>query len=161
MALDIHDEIRLGAIGRRDAIALLASLAALLPHPAPAQPTLDRAAFLEASSLATGMPPETLTGLTDPLFAAFQAQGPALLQLAALARQTPPGDLAAALRDTPMEPLARALAAAWYTGTIGAGPAARLLSYEDALSWKATGFEMVPGQCAGEFGFWSEPPAVP
>lgn len=161
-----------GLIGRREALALAAGLLALLPRHAPAQtaaqvavqpaaaPALDRAAFLEASSLVTGMPAESLTGMADALFAAFQAHGPAILQLAALARQAPnpASDLAATLRGAPAEPAARALAAAWYTGMLGAGPAATLVSYDDALSWKAAGFEAVPGQCAGEFGFWTEAP---
>ena len=141
------------AFGRRDALALLAGLAALRPALAasPAAP-LDRAGFLAASGVATGMDPAKLTGMADALQAAFAAHGPALQQLAALA---------AALRGTPMEAAARALAAAWYTGTVGAGADARLLSYEDALAWRAAGYEAVPGTCAGEFGFWSEPPAAP
>ncbi len=147
-------------LGRRDALGLLAGLMALPPGLAATQATLSKADFIAASSLATGMEPDKLTGLGDALFAAFQTQGPALLQLAALARATPPADLAAAIKGTPMEPAARALAAAWYTGTVGSGPAARLLSYEDALAWKAIGFEATPGICAGEFGFWAEPPAV-
>ena len=146
-----------GTMGRREALALLGGLAAFLPDIARAQPALDRAAFLDASGLVTGMPAESLTGLTDALFEAFRAQGPVVLQLAALARQTPPADLGAAIRGTPMEPVARALAASWYTGTLGP----KLLSYEDALSWKVAGLESVPGQCAGEFGFWSDAPAVP
>jgi len=149
------------AFGRRDALALLAGLAALRPALAasPAAP-LDRAGFLAASGVATGMDPAKLTGMADALQAAFAAHGPALQQLAALAA-APPADLAAALRGTPMEAAARALAAAWYTGTVGAGADARLLSYEDALAWRAAGYEAVPGTCAGEFGFWSEPPAAP
>jgi hypothetical protein len=146
-------------LGRRDALALLAGLAALHPALAAAQPALDKAAFLEASSLATGLEPAKLTGMTDALLAAFQAQSPTLLQLATLARVTPPADLAAAIKGTPMEPVARALAAAWYTGTLGTGANARLLSYEDAAAWKAAGYEAVPGMCAGEFGFWSDAPA--
>lgn len=148
-------------IGRREALALLAGLAALRPGLAQADGAgLDRAAFMQASSLVTGMEAGKLGGLADALLAAFQAQGPALLQLAALARATPPDDLAAAIHGTAMEPAARALAAAWYTGTLGAGPSATLLSYEDALAWKAAGFDAVPGQCAGEFGAWADPPAT-
>jgi hypothetical protein len=145
---------------RRDAMAMLASLAALGPSLARAQTTLDRAAFLTASSLATGLPADQLTGLTDALLPLFQTQGPALLQLAALARGQGSADLAAAIRGTPMEPAAKALAAAWYTGTAGSGATATLLSYEDALAWKAAGYDAVPSQCAGEFGAWAEPPAT-
>ncbi len=144
-------------MGRRDALALLGGLAALLPASGFAQAGLDKAAFLDASSAATGMPADALVGMTDALFAAFQAQGPAVQELAALARRTPPDDFAAAIKGTPLEPVARGLAGAWYTGM--AGP--RLVSYEDALSWKVAGFEAVPGQCAGEFGVWSQPPMVP
>lgn len=151
--------------GRRDALGLIAGLAAFGPDMAQAQQQtaarFDRAAFLQASSLATGFPAEQLTGLADSLFKVFETQGPAILQLSELARATPPANLAGAVRGTPMEPVARALAAAWYTGTVGSGASSRLLSYEDALAWKAVGYEAVPGMCAGNFGFWSEPPATP
>ena len=147
------------AFGRRDALALLGALAFLAPAPGLAQAKLDKAAFLDASGLVTGVKPADLTGLSDTLFALFQSQGEALGQLAALARATPPANLAASIAGTPMEPAAKALAAAWYTATVGAGPSARLLSYEDALAWKVAGFDATPGLCAGEFGFWAEPPA--
>jgi hypothetical protein len=145
----------LAAIGRRETLALLGALAFVAPRTGQARDTFDRAAFLDASGLVTGIKPSELTGLSDALFAIFQAQGAAVAQLAALARATPPANLAAAIVGTPMEATAKALAAAWYTATVGT----RLLSYEDALAWKVAGFDATPGLCAGEFGFWAEPPA--
>ena len=150
-----------GAIRRRDALALFAGLAALHPAVGAAQAPLDRAAFLEASSLVTGVESAKLTGLTDALLAVFRAQAPVVVELAALARGAPPADLAATIKGTPMEPVAKALAAAWYTGTVGGGASAILLSHEDALAWKVAGYDAVPGMCAGEFGFWSEAPVTP
>ena len=143
---------------RRHALALLAAAAAFLPGAGAAQSALDRAALLDASSLATGIEPAQLTGMVDAILEAFQGQAALVQQLAALTRIAPP-DLAAAIKGTPMEPVTRALAAAWYTGTLGTGPTARLLSYEDAAAWKALAYEAVPGMCAGEFGAWSEKPA--
>ena len=163
MQADKNDDT---AFGRREALGLLGALAFLAPRSGLAQAkpgaaaSFDRAAFLDASGLVTGVKPAELTGLTDALLAVFQSQGEAVGQLAALARGTPPANLAAAVAGTPMEAAAKALAAAWYTATVGAGPAAKLLSYEDALAWKVSGFDATPGLCAGEFGFWSEPPAV-
>lgn len=167
MQADTHDTT---AFGRREALGLLSALAFLAPRPGHAQATsgtaakFDRAAFLDASGLVTGVKPADLTGLADALFAVFQSQGAAtgeaLGQLAALARTTPPANLAAAIAGTSLEPAAKALAAAWYTATVGSGPAARLLSYDDALAWKVAGFDATPGVCAGEFGFWAEPPAL-
>lgn len=137
------------------------ALAAALPTalPAVAQTAAsDLAAFLAVSSLVTGIAADRLTGLTDALLAAFRGQGQALEELASLARQSPDANFSAAIRGTPLENVARALATAWYTGTVGTGPDARLLSYDDALVWLAAGMEAVPGQCAGEFGAWAEPP---
>lgn len=142
------------ALGRREALALLGALAFLAPLPAGAQAKLDRAAFMDASGLVTGVKPAELTGLADALLAVFQGQAEAVAQLAALAQNTPPANLAAAIAGTPMEPAAKALAAAWYTATVGT----KLLSYEDALAWKVAGFDATPGLCAGEFGFWAEAP---
>ena len=107
--------------GRREALGLLGALALFAPGAARAQGKLDKAAFLDASGLVTGVAPKELTGLTDALLTVFQAQGDAIGQLAALARATPPADLARAIAGTPMEPVAKALAAAWYTATVGSG----------------------------------------
>ena len=163
------------AFGRREALGLLGALALFAPGAAhaqnqvqtqaqtqaqtPAQAKLGKTAFLDASGLVTGVKPAELTGLTDALLSVFQAQGAVIGQLAALARATPPADLAAAIAGTPMEPVAKALAAAWYTATVGAGASAKLLSYEDALAWKVAGFDATPGLCAGEFGFWADAPS--
>jgi hypothetical protein len=158
MQADLPDAARTNAgadaLGRRDALLLLASLAALLPAGfAEAQTAIDRASFLRASSLVTGVPPDGLSDLVDPLLAAFRDQGPALGKLLALGRTA---DLAAAVHGTPLEGLCRQLAAAWYTGTDGTS----VISYEEALSWKVAGFAAVPGQCAGAFGAWADPPAT-
>ncbi len=146
------------SMSRRDVLALAAGFAALFPAAAVSQGTLDAAGFMAASSLVTGVAEGQLTELRSALLAAFQAQGPAIMQLAAIARQTPSADLAATLKGSALEPVAKALAAAWYTGTAGAGPSAKLLSYDDALVWTVAGFASAPGNCGGEFGFWAEPP---
>lgn len=143
-------------VGRRDALALLGGLAALLPARgfAQAPAAIDRAAFLQASSLATGVPANELTGMADALLAAFRDQSPAITQLIAFGGKGAPADIAAAVHGTPLEALCRQLAAAWYTGIAGT----KLVSYEDALAWKVAGYTAVPGECGGEFGAWADPP---
>lgn len=146
-------------ISRRLAIAMFTSLPAFGLDTARAESSLSKAAFLDASGLVTGVEPTKLTALTDALLAVFEAQRPVILRLAALTHATPPADLTAAIAGTPMAPVAKALAAAWYTATIGTGATTHLISFEDALVWKVAGFDSTPGSCAGEFGFWAEPPA--
>jgi hypothetical protein len=147
-----------GAIGRRDALALLGGLAGVLAAGSAAgQGAIDRAGFLRASSLVTGVPEDELTDLADPLLALFRDQSPALMQLLAAGRGGPPGDIAVAVRGTKLEALCRQLAAAWYTGTDGK----TVLSYDDALAWKVAGFATAPGACGGAFGAWAEPPPPP
>ena len=89
-------------LGRREALALLGALVFLAPQAGQARAMLDRAAFLDASGLVTGVKPAELTGLTDALIAVFQSQAEAIGQLATLARTTPPANLAAAIAGTPM-----------------------------------------------------------
>jgi Membrane bound FAD containing D-sorbitol dehydrogenase len=54
--------------------------------------------------------------------------------------------------------LAKSIVAVWYSGQVGAGEAARVLAYEDALAWPATGYAKAPGTC-GIFGEWTAKPA--
>jgi hypothetical protein len=118
---------------------------------------LGKAEFLQISSLVTGFPVAELTGLADPLFAAFQAQSALLLQILAVGRRTPPEGFLVALAGGPLEAACQQLAGAWYTGILGMGRNARMVSYDDALSWRAAGYDVTPGSCAGDFGAWAEP----
>jgi hypothetical protein len=122
----------------------------------------DAEAFRHLSAALTGMPAENLPGFGEALrqsLAASAQQKAGLEALLALARTATPEALRSALHGTALEPLARAVAAGWYTGTLGAGGGARVLSYEDALVWRAAGYDSAPSLCGGEFGHWSEPPS--
>jgi hypothetical protein len=56
--------------------------------------------------------------------------------------------------------LAQSILSVWYSGMLGTGEGARVLAYEDALAWRATGYAKAPGTC-GEFGDWTtKPPDV-
>jgi hypothetical protein len=140
-------------LGRRAALALLAAASAF--GPARGQ-NADRTAVVRASAAVTGFDPAALAPMLDAVAIAFRDHGPALAELADIAGRVPPGAFAGAVRGTALEPLARQLAEAWYGGASGG----RVLSYEDALAWPAAGLSSVPGQCAGAFGAWSEPPAT-
>jgi hypothetical protein len=54
--------------------------------------------------------------------------------------------------------LARSIISVWYSGLVGTGENARVLAYEEALAWRATGFAKAPGTC-GEFADWAAKPA--
>ncbi len=47
----------------------------------------------------------------------------------------------------------------WFAGVIETPDGARAVAYEEALMWKAMGFEQPIGTCRGPLGYWSEPPA--
>ena len=51
----------------------------------------------------------------------------------------------------------REIIAAWYTGTHQVGGERRIATHAGALKWRALAIPP-PGQCAGRFGAWSEPP---
>jgi hypothetical protein len=54
--------------------------------------------------------------------------------------------------------LAKSIISVWYSGQVGVGEAARVLAYEEALAWPATGYAKAPGIC-GEFAEWTAKPA--
>lgn len=55
---------------------------------------------------------------------------------------------------------AKAMAQYWYSGqTPGAGSAPAVVTYLDALGWRALGFAGAPSSCGGPFDFCGERPA--
>ena len=56
--------------------------------------------------------------------------------------------------------LAKSIISVWYSGLLGTGERTRVLAYEEALAWRATGYAKAPGTC-GEFGDWiTKPPSA-
>ena len=116
-------------------------------------------AFGAVSTALTGFPPGQ-PGDTTRMYASFATadRRPALARLARLVADTPPGDLAAALRSSGLEKLADDLVAAWYSGLVGQGRQAKLVLYADAFVWSAMTFSKPMGVCGGVTGYWAKPP---
>ena len=69
-----------------------------------------------------------------------------------------PQDIDRLVASSGLHELARSIVSVWYSGLLGTGDRARVLAYEEALAWRATGYAKAPGTC-GEFGDWiAKPP---
>jgi hypothetical protein len=69
-----------------------------------------------------------------------------------------PQDIDRLVASSGLQELARSIVSVWYSGLLGTGDRARVLAYEEALAWRATGYAKAPGTC-GEFGDWiTKPP---
>lgn len=137
--------------------------------PAPEHPLVtpvDTQAFLAVSKALTGhddLNPQTAGRLLQAMRDDNAAFADKAAALAVLAKGTlaPNAYLEAAkplgLRDT-----ALAIVAAWYTGTVGSGPRARLIAYKEALMyWPVRDALTVPTYCTnGPLWFTAPPPAV-
>jgi hypothetical protein len=59
-----------------------------------------------------------------------------------------------------LQKVAASIVSIWYSGLFGTSENARVLAYEEALAWRATGYAKAPGTC-GEFGDWiMKPPTA-
>lgn len=144
------------------------TLAAAAPKPKPKTKTKTKTApeqaldsFIKAASDLSGI--------------ALSDRALARTYLDALRAGFKPGDVAALLAASQLEPAAFSAAAAkpplkdiaqratllWLTG-IGsdAKGAPKILAYTDAAVWQALTFTKPPGLCGGAFGYWSEAPAA-
>lgn len=153
-------------VGRRAAIVgALAALARLTLAPGSAAAftgdlPLDRDDFVELSrrlcdlSLKAG-------SLSDELQAALlDVEGRVpdrLARLAELVASAPPADVDRLVAQSDLKDLAEAIVAAWYTGMVGPAQRPRVVTHEDALAWRATGYAKAPGTC-GAYGEWTERP---
>ncbi len=98
-------------------------------------------------------------------------QSERLTQLAALLRQAPPESVENLVAASDLKDLAESLIAAWYTGLTGSAEkngsgektgaklAPYVISHEEALAWRATGYAKAPGTC-GLFGEWAVKPGL-
>jgi hypothetical protein len=128
--------------------------------------TVDDATFLRLSKAVTGNTDlEAVTA--SRLLIALRRADPAFIDhAAALARlvqdgQTPEALLIAA-RAVGLDETVIALVAAWYTGTVGHGQQAEMVSYADALMYRAVSDGLpVPTYCLnGPLGWLGSPPAA-
>jgi len=138
---------------------------AAVPAPQAAGP-VDVQQFLAVSKALTGhqdLNPQTASRILQAMRDDNAAFADKAAALAVLAKGTlaPNAYLEAAtplgLRDT-----ALAIVAAWYTGTVGSGPRARLIAYKEALMyWPVRDGLTVPTYCTnGPLWFTAPPPAV-
>lgn len=121
-------------------------------------------AFLALSKALTGhadLNPETAGRIAvalhaiNPDFATQIASMSALIQPA----QAPKALLEAASAVAGLRDAALAIVAAWYTGTIGSGPKATVVSYYEALMYRPTAdAQEVPTYCTHGGEWWTQPP---
>jgi hypothetical protein len=78
-------------------------------------------------------------------------------RLAELLHSATPEDVDRLVAGSGLHDLARSIVSIWYSGLLGIGERTRLLAYEGALAWRATGYAKAPGTC-GEFGDWIAKP---
>lgn len=141
-------------LSRRDALlgALAAAIASTgtagLARLAAADGGLGVDGFLALSAMLTGKPAASLDkDVAATLLGGFIAtgQGDALKHLAA----DPASD----------KELGDAIVAAWYSGVYSTGKGEAVATFNDALLWQTLSFTKPPGNCGGETGYWSQPPA--
>lgn len=149
---------------RRELLAglLAVALAALAGWPpsgtlAAALP-LERKRFLELSAKLCAMPLEN-GSLADIIQNALIDQHAAgeFRQLAKLLDAAAPEDVGHLAARSGVRQLAKSIISIWYSGQFGTGEEARVLAYEEALAWPATGYAKAPGSC-GVFGDWTAKP---
>ena len=82
-----------------------------------------------------------------------------LRRIAELLHSASPQDVDRLVASSGLHKLAKSIISLWYTGLLGTGEKTRVLAYEEALAWRATGFAKPPGTC-GEFGDWTTKPPI-
>jgi hypothetical protein len=82
-------------------------------------------------------------------------------RIAELLHSATPQDIDRLVASSGLQNLAKSIVSTWYSGLLGTGERTRVLAYDDALAWRATGYAKAPGTC-GEFGDWiAQPPNTP
>jgi hypothetical protein len=150
---------------RREVLRLLAAaLAAAIGWPremAAAALPLDRDQFVKLSEKLCAM---RLDGgsLADEIQSALAERysGEDFRRIALALQSGTPQEIERVVAELGVRDLAKSIVSVWYSGMLGTGEGARVLAYEDALAWRATGYAKAPGTC-GEFGDWTtKPPDV-
>jgi hypothetical protein len=79
-------------------------------------------------------------------------------RIANILESAAPEDVERLIAGSGLRELAKSVVSAWYSGQVSTGEAVRVLAYEEALAWPATGYAKAPGTC-GVFGDWRAKPA--
>ena len=81
-------------------------------------------------------------------------------RIAELLHSATPQDIDRLVASSGLHKLAKSIVSLWYSGLQGTGERTRVVAYEEALVWRATGYAKAHGTC-GEFGDWiTKPPTV-
>jgi hypothetical protein len=121
---------------------------------------LERHRFVELSQklCAMSIDDEALAGVIQRALADRYSNDD-LRRIAELVISATPHDIDRLVAGSGLHDLAKSIVTAWYSGLLGTGEGARVLAYEDALAWRATGYAKAPGTC-GEFGDWISRPVT-
>jgi hypothetical protein len=142
----------LGALGASNgAIAQSAPLAPVTP--------ISTQAFRDLTLALTGYAPRdpSMVGAFQDAFSGELTQLQQLYRI--LVSEPERDDWPKAIADAGLAPLAEQLIAAWYTGIVGEGEAARVITYIDAFVWYAVGYTKPPSTCDTDFGAWARRPS--
>jgi hypothetical protein len=118
---------------------------------------LDLEGFRELMIAMTGYLPRDPT-LADAFFEAFSAEVAELQTLAHIVLGSPESTWDAQISTAKLDGLAQALVSAFYTGIVGEGAEAKVITYINAFAWYACGYTKPPSQCDWNFGAWAYPP---
>jgi hypothetical protein len=151
-----------GSLDRRQVLLGFAGLVAAAATgigPAGAATELDASAFRALSFGLMGRIAED-PSLAEAYLAALRERvAPGDLErLAAVVREHAGSGMDAAITRAGLDAVANQVIAAWYTGTVPTATGSRVVTYLDAVAWKATGFTKPPSVCGPGFGFWANPP---
>jgi hypothetical protein len=155
------------AMNRRELLAVAGAVLGALGTPgrAAAQAAgastfipISTQAFHDLTLALTGYAPRD-PSMVDAFHDAFSQELTQLEQLYQLLVSAPArDDWPKAIEDAGLSALAEQLIAAWYTGIVGDGEAARVITYIDAFVWYAVGYTKPPSTCDTDFGAWAVRP---
>jgi hypothetical protein len=139
--------------------AALANAAVWRSDAVAASMPLERDRFVELSAKLCAMSIKDQS-LADAIQKALADQyaGDEFRRIAELLHSVAPEDVDRLVVGSPLHELAKSIVSLWYSGLLGTGERTRVLAYEEALAWRATGYAKAPGTC-GEFGDWIAEPS--
>ncbi len=154
------------AMSRRELLVVAGAIITALGAPGGAAAQAGTSPFIPISTSAFHDLTLALTGyaprdpsMVDAFHDAFSHELTELQQLYDILVAEPDrDDWPKAIEDAGLSALAGQLMAAWYTGIVGEGEAARVITYIDAFVWYAVGYTKPPSTCDTDFGAWATRP---